>query len=90
MTLRCWFLSVRIVLHSDLTSTLLNTISMKSYLPEPPSPAGLGSNAITCGEPTTIEFHLKVRNHLANFWMVVLLQLLSDMTLAHYISTVTL
>ena len=47
MTLRCWFLSVRIVLHSDLTSTLLNTISMKSYLPEPPPPAGFGSNAIT-------------------------------------------
>ena len=53
MTLRCWFLSVRIVLHSDLTSTLLNTISMKSYLPEPPSPAGFGSNAITWGAQKT-------------------------------------
>ena len=49
MTIRCWFLSSKIALHTDLTSTLLKTISKKSYLPKPPSPAGFvkkfGSNA---------------------------------------------
>ena len=48
-TIRCRFLSSKIALHTDLTSTLLKTISKKSYLPEPPSPDGFvkkfGSNA---------------------------------------------